>query len=215
MNDGFGVENLPLGVARLPDGPTVCVSALGEHVIVLSALAHAGVFRDARLPGGVFAQPSLLPFLGCGRPARRFVRRRLTELIADGDRRLRAALVTADEVEMHLPVAVGDFVDFNASVHHATNMGRLLRPGSDPLPPHWRRFPPAYHGRAGSVVATGTPVVRPHGWVVAGPRASPSCGRRPPWTSRPRSASSSTRPTARARRYRRQRLPSTSPAWCW
>ena len=74
---------------------------------------------------------------------------------------------------MHLPVAVGDFVDFNASVHHATNMGRLLRPGSDPLPPHWRRFPPAYHGRAGSVVATGTPVVRPHGWVVAAADGEP------------------------------------------
>ncbi len=169
MNDGFGVENLPLGVARLPDGPTACVSAIGEHVIVLSALAHAGVFRDARLPGSVFAQTSLLPFLECGRLARRFVRRRLTELIADGDRRLKAALVPADEVEMHLPVAVGDFVDFNGSIHHATNMGRLLRPGSDPLPPHWRRFPPAYHGRAGSVVATGAPVVRPHGWVATGP----------------------------------------------
>jgi fumarylacetoacetase len=166
VSDGFGVENLPLGVARLPDGPTACVSAIGEHVIVLSALAHAGVFRDARLPGSVFAQPSLLPFLACGRPARRFVRRRLTEQIADGDRRLRGALVPADEVEMHLPVTVGDFVDFNASIHHATNMGRLFRPGSGPLPPHWHRFPPAYHGRAGSIVATGAPVVRPHGWVT-------------------------------------------------
>ncbi|MEA2704470.1 MAG: fumarylacetoacetase, partial [Actinomycetota bacterium] len=164
--DGFGVENLPLGVARLPDGRTVCVSALGEHVIVLSTLAHAGVFRDARLPGSVLVQPSLLPFLACGRPARRFVRGRLAELITDRDRRLTTALVPRDEVEMQLPVAVGDFVDFNASIHHATNMGRLLRPGSDPLPPHWRRFPPAYHGRAGSVVATGAPVVRPHGWVT-------------------------------------------------
>ena len=73
VNDGFGVENLPLGVARLPDGPTACVSALGEHVIVLSALAHAGVFRDARLPGGVFAQPiaAALPGLRTAGPALR------------------------------------------------------------------------------------------------------------------------------------------------
>ena len=79
---------------------------------------------------------------------------------------------------MHLPVAVGDFVDFNGSIHHATNMGRLLRPGSEPLPPHWRRLPPAYHGRAGSIVATGTPIVRPHGQVPGADGGSPWCGAR-------------------------------------
>ncbi len=165
-DDGFGIENLPFGVARLTDGRTVCVSALGDHVIVLSTLAHAGVFRDGHLPGSVFVQPSLLPFLACGPPARRFVRGRLAELVADRDRRLTTALVPRDEVDLQVPVAVGDFIDFNASIHHADNMGRLLRPGSDPLPPHWRRFPPAYHGRAGSIVATGVPVVRPNGWVT-------------------------------------------------
>ena len=160
-------------MARLPDGRTVCVSALGEHVVVLSTLAHAGVFRDGHLPGSVFVQPSLLPFLACGPSARAHVRRRLTELVGDRDRRLSTALVPRDEVELQLPVTVGDFVDFSASLHHATNMGRLLRPGSDPLPPHWHRFPPAYHGRAGSVVATGAPVVRPHGWV-SGPDGEPA-----------------------------------------
>jgi fumarylacetoacetase len=175
---GFGIENLPYGVARMPDGVVTCVSALGEDVLDLAALAHSGAFRlpgPAGLPVApeVFEQPTLNRFLSCGRPAWKGVRRRLADLITDEDPRLAAALVPRDEVELRLPVAVADFVDFYSSLHHATNMGRLFRPGTDPLPPTWRRQPLGYHGRAGSIAVSGAGVVRPHG------QAGPDGGLRP------------------------------------
>lgn len=174
---GFGIDNLPYGVARMPDGAVTCVSALGDDVIDLSSLAGAGALAVADVPPHVFEQPALNRFLACGRPVWEGVRRRLADLIGAGDPRLSAALVPRSDVELRLPVAVGDFVDFYASLHHATNMGRLFRPGADPLPPAWRRQPLGYHGRAGSVVVSGTPVLRPHGQVASDgrePRLQPT-----------------------------------------
>jgi fumarylacetoacetase len=86
-------------------------------------------------------------------------RRRGEEAIARGD------VVALEDVEPQLPFAVADYVDFYASREHATNMGRLLRPGSEPLLPNWEWLPIGYHGRAGSVVVSGTPIRRPHGQV--------------------------------------------------
>ena len=68
-----------------------------------------------------------------------------------------------DDVTLHLPFAVADYVDFYSSLHHATNVGRMFRPDDDPLPPNWRHLPIGYHGRAGTVVPSGTPILRPHG----------------------------------------------------
>jgi fumarylacetoacetase len=73
------------------------------------------------------------------------------------------ALVPADRVALQLPIEVADYVDFYSTIEHATNMGRLLRPGGEPLLPNWRHLPVAYHGRAGTVVVSGTPVARPAG----------------------------------------------------
>ena len=174
---GFGIENLPFGVARLPDGVVTCVSALGEDVIDLAALVHAGALPLNGLSVGVLEQPTLNRLLASGRQVWEGVRRCLAELVDDNDARLSRALVPRAEVELGLPVAVGDYVDFYASLSHATNMGRLFRPGTDPLPPHWRRLPLAYHGRAGSLAVSGTPVVRPHGQLAPNggePRLQPT-----------------------------------------
>jgi len=165
---GFDVANLPFGVARLPGGTTGCVSALGDHVIDLTGLARAGVLGAAAPGDAVFEDATLNRFLACGRPAWVGVRRALARLVRDGDPALVAACVPGHAVELLLPVAVGDFVDFSASIHHAARVGRLLRPESDPLPPQWRHMPVGYHGRAGSIVASGTGVVRPRGLVPAG-----------------------------------------------
>jgi len=165
---GFGVENLPFGVARLAGGATTCVSAFGARVVDLSVLDRDGSFSGVDLPGRIFEDATLNRFLTCGREVVETVRRRLAELITAEDERLDGALVPRLAVDFLAPVAVGDFVDFYGSLHHATNMGRLFRPGTDPLPANWRRLPRAYHGRAGSVVASGTPVTRPHGQVPGG-----------------------------------------------
>ena len=106
---------------------------------------------------------SLNPFLAQG-PARwREVRQRLIALLAGESGPPEAALHSLAEVSLLLPVEVGDYVDFYASEHHAGNIGQLFRPGAEPLMPNWKHLPVGYHGRSGTVVVSGTPVVRPRG----------------------------------------------------
>jgi fumarylacetoacetase len=113
---------------------------------------------DLTALGSVFRAPSLNPFMAQGRAAWQETRARARELTAEG-----AKLVPLDEVELHLPFEVADYVDFYSSLEHATNLGRMFRPDSEPLLPNWRHLPVGYHGRAGTVVVSGTPVRRPQG----------------------------------------------------
>ena len=160
----FGLDNLPYGVFSVGgDAPRVGVR-LGDTIVDLAVL----------LGDEVFAAPALNPFLAQG-PARwAEVRTRLTDVLA-GDVPA-AAQHAVGSVVLHLPFEVADYVDFYASEHHATNLGRLFRPDAEPLLPNWRHLPVGYHGRAGTVVVSGTPVVRPagqrrtaEGEVVLGP----------------------------------------------
>jgi fumarylacetoacetase len=154
----FGVANLPYGVFSGYDGypraPRVG-ARIGEQVLdLLSALADP-----------VFGEPSLNAFMAQG-PARwTEVRARLTELLTAERHRaaVEAALYPLAGVRLHLPFQVGDYVDFYASEHHAANVGRLFRPGAEPLTPNWKYLPIGYHGRSGTVVVSGTPVTRPCG----------------------------------------------------
>ena len=164
MPDGFGVTNLPYGVAVSSrfDGPRV-VSRVGDRVVDLAALAEAGVVpREAW-----WTQPSLNAFMAAGAEAWRSVRAALTgvaeELRSGSSATLGTALHEVAAVTMLRPVEVADYVDFYASEHHAANLGRILRPGQAPLPPNWRHLPIGYHGRSGTVVGSGTPVRRPRG----------------------------------------------------
>jgi fumarylacetoacetase len=133
---------------------------IGDHVLDLARLAEDGL-----LDGDVFARPTLNPFLAQGPPAWHTVRARLTELVCDtgAQERVEPSLVPLRDARLHLPIDVADYVDFYSSLEHATNLGRLFRPDGDPLLPNWRHMPVAYHGRAGTVVVSGTPVVRPSG----------------------------------------------------
>ena len=137
---------------------------IGEHALILEPLAEAGLLGD--LPAGVLAGPVLNPFLALGRPAWSATRARLTELLRAGSperEAAAAALVPLAQVEARLPLAIGDYVDFYSSIEHASNVGRIFRPDAEPLLPNWRHLPVGYHGRASSVVVSGTPVRRPRG----------------------------------------------------
>jgi fumarylacetoacetase len=112
--------------------------------------------------GNVFEAASLNPFLTLGRSAWEDTLTRVGGLVAGG-----ADLVPLDAATSQLPFEVADYVDFYSSLEHATNLGRLFRPDSEPLLPNWRRLPVGYHGRAGTVVVSGTPVVRPCGQTKA------------------------------------------------
>jgi fumarylacetoacetase len=176
---GFGLDNLPYGIAsvRRPDESATprqtsnrsAFVAVGDHALHLAAAQQAGVFDaiDA-LAGDEFAQPSLNRFMSTGHRTWQAVRERIRDILVDRsfEDRVRGWLTPRADLAMHLPVTVGDYVDFYSSEHHATNLGRILRPGSPPLLPNWRYLPVGYHGRAGTVVVSGTDVVRPHGLVT-------------------------------------------------
>jgi len=159
----FPIQNLPFGVFRHGEFTRVGV-AIGEHVLDLAAVHAAGALDG--LPAGIFARPDLNPFMALGGQVWRDTRSQISALLDAGSGRPGQAdewLVSMPEVEMELPVRIGDYVDFYSSIHHAMNVGRLFRPDAEPLLPNWRHLPVGYHGRASSVVVSGTPVVRPSG----------------------------------------------------
>ncbi|MEV6394287.1 fumarylacetoacetase [Streptomyces sp. NPDC051907] len=161
--DPFGPHNLPYGVfttADEPDRRRLGVR-IGGHVLDAGAAAHALGSPYAAL----LAQPSLNPLLAAGRTAWRDVRRALTAWVTVPAHRadIEPLLHPLDAVTLHLPYEVADYVDFYASEHHATNVGRMFRPDGDALTPNWKHLPIGYHGRSGTVVVSGTDVVRPSG----------------------------------------------------
>ena len=168
----FGTAELPYGVFSSGGAPQVGV-AVGDRVIAMAQLMLA-LGRDHR----DFAQPVLNPFLARGPAAWAAVRDLLSDLLASraGRAGLSPHLVPANRVRMHLPFAVADYVDFYASETHAANVGRMFRPGADPLPPNWRHLPIGYHGRAGTVVVSGSEVPRPCGQRKAAGDVAPTFG---------------------------------------
>jgi fumarylacetoacetase len=121
-------------------------------------VGHGVLDLAAHNLGEVFARPSLNAFLALGRSAWEDVLARVTELVERG-----AEIIPLEDVTVGLPFEVADYVDFYSSLEHATNLGRLFRPDAEPLLPNWRHLPVGYHGRSGTVVVSGTPVVRPCG----------------------------------------------------
>ena len=160
----FGVDNLPYGIFSLRGtAPRAGVRA-GDSVIDLAVA----------LGDDVFARPSLNAFMAQGYDRWVEVRSRIADLVR-GDVPA-DAVFAVDEVELHLPVEVADYVDFYASEHHASNLGRLFRPGAEPLMPNWKHLPVGYHGRSGTVVVSGTGIVRPCGQRKAPDEGAPSFG---------------------------------------
>jgi fumarylacetoacetase len=155
------VRTLPLRGAR-PGGSVALPAVVSGYGVFSTAGAVARIgWRDGddvvdlSALGDVYAQPSLNALMALGRTA-------WDEALAHA-RAYEGPRVPLNAVTLHLPFDVADYVDFYSSLEHATNIGRLFRPDADPLPPNWRWLPIGYHGRAGTVVVTGTDVRRPHG----------------------------------------------------
>ncbi len=171
----FPIENLPYGVFERPGHPDPRAGvAIGDQVLDLACLWDAGLFTDlevGRAP--VFAAANLNAFMALGRGAARTLRQRLQALLApEGASSLRhrpdlaaAALVPVGQARLLLPAAIGDYTDFYASRDHATNVGTMFRGPDQALMPNWLHLPVGYHGRASSIVLSGTPVRRPMGQV--------------------------------------------------
>ncbi|MBU7598362.1 fumarylacetoacetase [Streptomyces sp. P38-E01] len=174
----FGSDNLPYGLFSTEvESRRRLGVRFGDAVLDLGGAASALGSPHAEVLNG----DSLGPLLASGLTVWREVRAELRgwlrpdagEEIHD---RLLPLLRPLAEVELHLPFEVADYVDFYASEHHATNVGRLFRPDGEPLTPNWKHLPIGYHGRAGTVVVSGTDVVRPNGQRKAPTEEVPSFG---------------------------------------
>jgi len=181
----FPIQNLPYGIFRpRGGGPPRAGVAIGNLVLDLALLHRRGLL-DQALPAAppVFESVALNDFMALGRPAWRALRARLTQLLREDepalrdDRALRdQAFWPIDRVELLLPVRIGDYTDFYSSKDHAANVGALLRGPANALLPNWLHLPVAYHGRASSVVVSGTNLHRPCGQIKADQDPIPSFG---------------------------------------
>jgi fumarylacetoacetase len=156
----FGLTNLPYGVFVHENSRRIGVR-IDDCVLDLARAEVVGLVDT----GGAMQAPDLNTFMALGRPQWTELRSRLVELLTDEAYIPAVAplLFSLADVELRMPFSVGDYVDFYSSENHALNIGRLFRPDAEPLPPNWKHLPLGYHGRAGTVVASGTDIVRPRG----------------------------------------------------
>jgi fumarylacetoacetase len=179
-NSHFPIQNLPFGVFLRAGRARIGV-AIGEQILDLCETAEAG-FLDDVAERELLQAPVLNPLLAAGSEAWRALRERLSALLrTGGDARLRESnverfLYRQDDVEMCVPMEIGDYVDFYSSIEHATNLGRLFRPDAEPLLPNWRWLPVGYHGRSSTIVIDGTPIRRPCGQRNMPSDAAPEFG---------------------------------------
>lgn len=163
----FSIHNLPFGVFRHSDGHARAGIAIGNHIVDLAAAAEAGLFGKRRFFKKIFQQPVLNDFIALGKPVTGRVRRKVQEWLTQPQRPAEADQLLVDRLgaALLMPVHVPNYTDFYSSIEHATNVGKMFRP-DNPLLPNWRWLPVGYHGRASSVVVSGTPIRRPHGQIV-------------------------------------------------
>ena len=161
-NHPFGLATLPYGVFSTTDPDLRRVGVRIGDLVLDAGPAAEFVGMES---GVCWAQPSLNHFLSLGQPAWKAARAWLTEVLSNPAHReaIEPYLIPLEEVSLHLPIEVADYVDFYASESHATNIGKIFRPDGDPLTPNWKHLPIAYHGRSGTVVVSGTDIVRPNG----------------------------------------------------
>jgi len=158
----FGLGNLPYGVFSTEADPERRVGVrVGDLVLDLARAAAAAGYPS----GGAWSAPSLNPFLAQGPDAWSSGRAWLTQVLTDAAYRgvVERHLHPLGQVTLHLPIVVGDYVDYYASAHHAANVGKIFRPDSPALPVNWKHLPIGYHGRSGTVVVSGTDFHRPSG----------------------------------------------------
>jgi len=178
----FPIQNLPFGVFKPRDSAARVGVAIGERIVDLSVLEEKGHFDFAQ-DRQLFLQDSLNPFLALGRPAWRRTREVLQHLLSAEIPTLRDDAALHErvfhrqrDVTMQLPARIGDYTDFYSSYHHAHNVGTMLRGPENALMPNWKWLPVAYHGRASSIVISGTDVRRPKGQIKPPDASAPLFG---------------------------------------
>lgn len=168
----FPIQNLPFGIFKTEYLSPVAGVAIGDHVLDLVYLHENGFLDGLGLPVGIFNQRYLNDFIGLGKKKTREVRERISELLQHDNDELKSnvaareiALISMSEVEMQLPIRIPNYTDFYSSEEHATNVGTMFRDPKNALLPNWKHLPVGYHGRASSIVVSGTDIHRPKGQI--------------------------------------------------
>ncbi|MFC4691364.1 fumarylacetoacetase [Dokdonia genika] len=182
-NTDFPIQNIPFGVFLTRDDVITIGTRIGDYAIDLGALHQLEYFKGIPLTDDIFLQDTLNDFIADGRKTWRLVRNRISEIFEESNAALRdnakdrdVVIFKLDEVEMQLPVQIGDYTDFYSSIEHATNVGTMFRGEENALMPNWLHLPVAYHGRSSSVIPSGIPVHRPKGQKLPNGATNPIFG---------------------------------------
>lgn len=172
-NSDFPIQNIPFGVFLTRDDIITIGTRVGDYAIDLAALHQLGYFQGIPLTNDIFLQDTLNDFISDGRKTWRAVRKRISEIfdaenssLKDNEDHKEVVLFKMEEIEMLLPVQIGDYTDFYSSREHATNVGTMFRDPENALMPNWLHLPVGYHGRSSTIVPSGTPIRRPQGQTL-------------------------------------------------
>ncbi|CDF79764.1 fumarylacetoacetase [Formosa agariphila KMM 3901] len=172
-NSDFPIQNIPFGVFLTRDDIITIGTRIGDTAIDLGALHQLGYFNDIPLTDDIFLQDTLNDFIADGRKTWRAVRNKIADIFDDENDTLKlnkqhkeVVLFRLDEIEMQLPVQIGDYTDFYSNIEHATNLGTMFRGPEEPLLPNWLHIPIGYHGRSSSIIPSGIPIHRPQGQTL-------------------------------------------------
>ena len=168
-NSDFSIYNLPFGIFSTNKNSKRVGVAIGNNIIDLFACNELDIFKDLKINNNVFENNFLNDFINLGKNTTNKVREIIQQQLTDESSKIKMSsvvIIPMNEVEMHLPVKVGDYTDFYSSIEHATNIGSMFRDPSNPLLPNWRHLPVGYHGRASSIIVSGIDIFRPKGQVI-------------------------------------------------
>lgn len=179
----FPIQNIPFGVFLTRDDIITIGTRIGDYAIDLGAMHQLGYFKGIDLTDDIFLQDTLNDFISDGRKTWRLVRNRIAEVFDAKNESLKnntehrdIIIFTMNEIEMQLPVSIGDYTDFYSSKEHATNVGTMFRDPEKALLPNWLHIPVGYHGRSSSIIPSGIPVHRPNGQTLPPDSDSPVFG---------------------------------------
>lgn len=179
----FPIQNLPFGIFKTVEKTPRAGVAIGDYILDLAVVADAGLLHTVGFDTSVFSKSVLNDFIALGKTTTNAVRERISELLNADNAQLRdntelkaKALVKQSDAQMLLPVHVPNYTDFYSSKEHATNVGMMFRDPANALLPNWKHLPVGYHGRASSIVVSGTPIHRPKGQTKADDATTPAFG---------------------------------------
>lgn len=182
-NSDFPIQNIPFGVFLTKENVVTVGTRIGDFAIDLGALQQLNYFEGIELTDDMFMQDTLNDFISDGQKTWRLVRNRIAEIfdaenpvLRDNTKHKDVVIFKMEDVEMQLPVLIGDYTDFYSSKEHATNVGKMFRDPENALLPNWLHIPVGYHGRSSTIIPSGIPVHRPLGQTLAAGETNPVFG---------------------------------------